>query len=271
MTGYAGTAERVRDITIGRQRLRVATRDGRGTPLLLCNGIGATLELLDPFVEALDPDIPVIRFDVPGIGGSPMPTRPYSILTLGLLLRRLLDHLGHDEADVLGISWGGAPAQQLALQCGGRVRRLVLVSTATGALMVPARPTVLAHMLTPHRYRDLDYAASVAPEIYGGSLRTDPGAVRDLLRSYTGPASWPGYFLQLAASAGWTSLPVLPLIRQPTLLLAGDDDPIVPLVNARIMHGLLPDSTLHVFRGGHLGLLSDADVLAPVVADFLRR
>ncbi len=57
-------------------------------------------------------------------------------------------------------------------------------------------------------------------------------------------------------------------MRQPTLVLAGDDDPIIPLANARIMHRLLPHSRLHVYPGGHLGVLTESDDLAPI-EDFL--
>ena len=73
----------------------------------------------------------------------------------------------------------------------------------------------------------------------------------------------------LAASTGWSSLPFLQLIRQPTLVLAGDDDPIVPVVNARIMARLLPSARLHVYGGGHIALVTEAAELAPVVEDFL--
>ena len=60
------------------------------------------------------------------------------------------------------------------------------------------------------------------------------------------------------------------MIRQPTLLLAGDDDPIIRLTNAKIMRRLLPNATLYVYPDGHLGLITRAAQLAPVVADFLR-
>lgn len=110
---------------------------------------------------------------------------------LACFLIRLLDQLGYDEFDILGISWGGGLAQQVAFQ---------------------------------H---------------------------------------------QLVAGLGWTSLPVLRFLRQPTLILAGSDDPIIPLVNARIMARLLPDATLHVYDDGHLGLVTQAHLLAPVVTDFL--
>jgi pimeloyl-ACP methyl ester carboxylesterase len=83
------------------------------------------------------------------------------------------------------------------------------------------------------------------------------------------PASGRGYLYQLAAGAGWTSLPFLPLIRQPTLILAGDDDPIIPLVNAKVMARLLPAARLHIYPDGHLGLLTMTDDLARRVSRFL--
>lgn len=78
-----------------------------------------------------------------------------------------------------------------------------------------------------------------------------------------------GYLYQLAAGAGWTSLPFLPLIRQPTLILAGDDDPIIPLVNAKVMVRLLPAARLHIYPDGHLGLLTMTHDLARRVSRFL--
>jgi poly(3-hydroxyalkanoate) depolymerase len=260
----------IRAITVMGQRLRIAIRPGDGTlpPLLLMNGIGANLELLQPFVEALDPAIEVLRFDVPGVGGSPPPSIPYRFATLAWLIARMLDQLGYAQVDVLGISWGGGLAQQFAVQHRPRCRRLVLVSTATGALMVPGRPAVLAKLMTPRRYLDPDYLAEVAPELYGGSMRSHPEYVRELIRA-TQSVGLRGYLYQLLASVGWTSLPWLPLIRQPTLILAGDDDPIVPLINARLMQRLIPNARLRVFHDGHLGLLTQARELAPVVAQFV--
>jgi poly(3-hydroxyalkanoate) depolymerase len=185
------------------------------------------------------------------------------------LTASLVRQLGYDRVDVLGISWGGALAQQLAWQSPRLVRRLVLVSTATGSIMVPGRPRVLAKMLTPRRFLDPNHAASVVGAIYGGTARTRPDRVLEALRGCTRPSST-GYVHQLVAGLGWTSLPWLPMIRQPTLVMAGDDDPIVPLVNARILHSLLPHSQLHVYPGGHVALVTEADDLAPVVARFLK-
>jgi poly(3-hydroxyalkanoate) depolymerase len=267
----AGPAERMRILTIGGRALRVSVRDGAPgwPPLLLCNGIGASLELFQPFVDALDPRRGVIRFDMPGIGGSPAPVIPYHLVTLPSLLAGLLDQLGYRQADVLGISWGGGLAQQFALCRADRVRRLVLVATGTGALMVPGHPRALLRMLTPRRHRDPGHTARIAGELYGGSAREDPALARDLLHGTTrlGPAR--GYYYQLISCIGWTSLPFLPKLRPPTLILAGDDDPIIPLVNARIMHRLIPRSQLHIYRGGHLELAADAERLASAVEAFL--
>ncbi len=251
--------------------VRVAVRPGTGAgpPLVLCNGIGASLELLQPFVDEVDPRIEVVRFDVPGVGGSPAPRVPYTFAALAWLVGTLVDRLGYDRFDTLGISWGGGLAQQLAFQYPRRCRRLVLVSTGTGTLMVPAHPRVLSKMLTPRRYRDPAYANSIAPKLYGGQLRLQPDEVRQVVHEQERLGPRAGYFLQLLAGVGWSSLPALPLIRQPTLILAGNDDPIIPLVNARIMHALLPHSALHVYDDGHLGLITAAGELGPVVSRFL--
>jgi len=241
----------------------------REYPLLLINGIGASLELLQPLVDELDPALEVIRFDAPGVGGSPLPAAPYRFTGLCGLIARLLTALGHDRADVLGISWGGAVAQHFAAFQRSRCRRLVLVSTATGALMVPARPAVLARMVTPRRYLDPSYLERAAPDLYGGTARTEAPRVAAAMNANNRVGSPRGYLYQLAAGAGWTSVPFLPLIRQPTLIMSGDDDPIIPLANARLMHRLIPDSRLHVYEGGHLGLVTEAAKLAPVVSQFL--
>ena len=266
-----GPTERIRMLTIRGRVLQVARRDGDPgrPPLLLCNGIGGRLELFQPFVDAMDPRRGVIRFDMPGIGESPAPVVPYHLAALAPMLTGLLDQLGVARADVLGISWGGGLAQQFALSRPDRVHRLVLVATGPGALMVPGHPKVLLRMLTPRRHRDPGHAARIAGELYGGSLRDDPALARELLHATARLSPARGYYYQLLSGLGWTSLPRLRKLRPPTLILAGDDDPIIPLVNARIMHRMIPHSQLHVYHGGHLELGIGAQRLAPVVEAFL--
>ncbi|MBV8347739.1 MAG: alpha/beta fold hydrolase [Mycolicibacterium sp.] len=260
------------------QQIRVDIRWRTGVPLVLCNGIGASLEVLDPLVAQLNPDTTVVRFDVPGSGGSPdspLPYRfPYLAAALGRLLKKvgIIDRrAGMAQVDVLGLSWGGALAQQFAFQNPHRCRRLILASTGTGSLMIPAKPSVLAKLLTPRRFLDHRYAASIAPDIYGGTPRTDPTMIRRVFGRQLMAGSRVGYLHQLMAGAGWTSIFMLPLIRQPTLIIAGTDDPIFPLVNAKLMRRLLPNSTLHVHDGGHVELIANAAEQARLVEAFRRQ
>ena len=248
--------------------LRIAIRPGTGTgpPLLLCNGIGMRLEAWQPFVDALDPAIEVIRFDVPGVGGSPTPLVPLRFPALAFLLGRMLDTLGYDRVDVLGISWGGALAQQFALQHPVRCRRLVLVSTGTGAVMVPGDPAVLVKLATPRRYFDPSYMEAIAPDLYGGEI--DPTVAREFADKMR-PGDGRGYFFQMLTGAGWTSILWLRCLRQPTLIVSGDDDRLIPVINAKVMRRLIPRAQLHLFHGGHLGLVLQANELAPIIAAFL--
>ncbi len=268
--------DRVRTISVRGLQARVSVRPARGRlvdepPLLLCNGIGASLEALQPLVDHLDPDRGVVRFDVPGVGGSQPPPFPYPIAALSSWVTALMGKLGHERFDVLGLSWGGGLTQQLAVQSRRRVRRVVLVATGTGSLMVPAHPRVLAKMLTPRRHRDPEYAASIASEIYGGSMRTNPERGAKLLHAATRAGPKRGYYYQLAAMTGWSSLPFLGLIRQPTLVMGGDDDPIIPAANPRMQAHLIPHAELHLYDGGHLTILTESDELAPVIEEFLQR
>src|SRR5512135_2361384 len=167
-------------------RIYVALEQGDESlpPLLLINGIGANLELFDPFIEALDnvggQKIGTIRFDVPGIGKSPLPPHPLRLRGLTDLIADMLDALGHPVVDVLGTSWGGGLAQQFAHQSPSRCRRLILVSTSPGSLSVPGNPSVLIKMLSPRRYLDPAYMVSLASSLYGDVFRQNP----DLAQSY---------------------------------------------------------------------------------------
>jgi poly(3-hydroxyalkanoate) depolymerase len=272
MTDPARTSMSVeRLVSVLGQQIRVDVRQGTGTgvPLVLCNGIGASLEVMDPLVEQLNPGTTVVRFDVPGSGASPDSPLPYGFPYLAAVLGRLLRKIDIDgQVDVLGLSWGGALAQQFAFQNPRRCRRLILVSTGTGALMIPGGPKILARMMTPRRFLDHDYAATIAGDIYGGTVRQDPTMVKALFDRQLMAGSRVGYLHQLLAGAVWTSLFALPLVRQQTLIVAGLDDPIIPVVNARIMGRLLPHATVHLHSGGHVDLITNARELAPVIETF---
>ena len=269
MVALPSTIGEERYVNAGGQRIRVNVRHGTGVPLVLCNGIGASLEVLDPLVEQLNPDRTVIRFDVPGTGGSPTSLAPYGFPYLAWVLGRVLSKLGIGVVDVLGLSWGGALAQQFAFQNPRRCRRLVLVATGTGAIMVPAHPRILAKMVTPRRFSDPNYAATIAGELYGGTVRAHGEDVARLFVRQLHAGSKIGYVHQLLAGSVWTSAFGLLAVRQRTLIIQGTDDPIIPTINARILKALLHHSRLHLHPGGHIDLVHNAAELAPVVDKFL--
>jgi poly(3-hydroxyalkanoate) depolymerase len=256
----------VRGLTL---RLVVSPGSDDKPPLLLMNGIGASLESLQRFVDHLNPEREVIRFDAPGVGRSPVPSHPYRLRGLCRSLAAALTELGYEKVDVLGISWGGALAQQFARSEGNRCRRLVLVSTSSGMVMFPGHPRVLSKMATHKRYTDPLFLEKFAHVLYGGSIRDDPEPALAALRSSEVPHSSRGYLMQLYAALGWTSFPFLPLIRQRTLVLSGHDDPLIPERNAKLLATMICRSELDIFQGGHLSMITEADDHAPRIEKFL--
>lgn len=265
----AGVPGESRMVDVDGHRLRVSIA-GSGRPLLLLNGFGVSIELWNPLREALH-GVRTIAFDPPGVGESPIPPLPVSIRSLARLGTRLLDELGENVVDVLGVSMGGAVAQELAHRAPGRVRRLVLCATSCGLGSLPGHPLALALLVNPMRNYSPGYARWAAPRMLGGRLRSSPGAAQTYvaLRG-SRPPDLRGFVWQMLGTAGWSSLPWLHSLRMPVLVVAGDDDPIVPLRNARMLASRIPDARLHVVRGGgHLFLLDSLEVVAPVIEDFL--
>jgi poly(3-hydroxyalkanoate) depolymerase len=250
-------------------RLRVDVV-GDGPPLLLINGFGVSLEVWAPLRHALS-GTRTIAFDAPGVGASSIPRLPVSIRSLAHLVIRLLDELDCKEVDVLGVSLGGAVAQELAHRAPDRVRRLVLCATSCGLGAMPGDPLALALLVNPLRNYSKRYSRWAAPRMLGGRMRTVPGAAgaHVALRN-SRPPELRGFLWQLLGMAGWTSLPWLHTVTHPALVLAGDDDLLVPLRNARVLASRLPSARLRVVRGGgHLFLLESLDAAAPVIATFL--
>jgi poly(3-hydroxyalkanoate) depolymerase len=258
-----------RQITIGGQVLQVAIKHSgeRRPPLLLFNGIGANWELAKPFLEALKNTTAII-FDVPGVGGSPRSLLPYRPSTLARLAAGLVAELGYTEIDVAGVSWGGGIAQQFAHQYPKLCRRVVLAATAPGVTMMPAGPSVLWKMLTPRRYTDKEYMKRIAPDLYGGAFRSDPSLIGRHAATMYGARNL-GYLYQLLAVAGWSSLPWLWSLPQPTLVLMGRDDPLVPPINGHILAALIPNAELRMIDDGHLFIVTRPAETAGLIEAFL--
>jgi len=258
-----------RTVQVDGLSIRTAVRPGKShlTPLVVFNGIGASLDLVIPFTNELDPDQEIIAFDVPGVGGSPAPLLPYTFRGMAKTVATMLDVMGYDQVNVIGVSWGGFLAQQFAYDQPHRCRRLILAATSCGVAMVPPSLKVLSLMASPRRYTDPEHGARIAPDIYGGAFRYD----KSLATAHTSKMKSPsrrGYYYQAMAVWAWTSAHWLHKIKQPTLVLAGNDDPLIPLVNMRMMANLIPRSQLRVINDGHLFLVTQAKTVAPIVTGF---
>ena len=265
-------------VQIGSHSIRVSIKQGKPntTPLLIANGIGASLELLEPFVQEMhisNPDIEIITYDSIGVGGSSTPTFPYRFSGLATIVAQVLDTLGYEQVDVLGLSWGGMVAQQFAYDYPQRCNKLILAATATGVTSIPPSLEVLKLMASPRRYTDPDFMASIAPTIYAGAFKTSPTLAAEYAAKMSEneyESTTLGYLYQTTALYWWSSLWYLNQIKQPTLLMAGSDDPIIRLCNMEIMNKLLPNSELYVVEnGGHLFLLTHSDTVVPLISKFL--
>lgn len=256
---------------VGGRTLRVATwrldTPSDHPPVLFFNGIGANIEAVAPLAEALS-DRGFIMFDMPGVGESPDPVVPYNPFTMSWTTAKLLDRLGVATVDVIGISWGGAMAQHFTLQHGGRVRKLALIATTMGMLMVPGNPASLSKMIDPRRYVDAEFMAKHFQTLYGGELEKSSEK-----SSHIGRLKAPtprGYLYQLLCMLGWTSAPALPFLTKETLIMMGTDDQIVVPINGKMLNSLIPNSRLYMVEGGgHLFLLTHADESIAELRSFL--
>lgn len=261
---------RVRDVALSRATLRIAEA-GSGPPLLLVNGIGAGFQTWRPLARRLSQRRRLIMLNEPAVGGWRQRGRPLRMPGLARLVVELCDVLGETQIDVLGYSWGGALAQQLAHLAPQRVRRLILASTSPGLGGRLPSPGVLALICSPWPYLSRTYLNTIAPVVYGGEWGRGTGpAQREFGR-------WMGYspnlidsYLQLYAISWWTSLPWLHRITAPTLVVSGAADPLVPVPNARLLAGQIPHARLELVPdGGHLWLLEHPEASARLIDGFL--
>jgi poly(3-hydroxyalkanoate) depolymerase len=256
-------------LRVGGRDLRVAVWKAKEgvkpqRPLLFFNGIGANLEAMSPLAEWFT-DRDIVTYDMPGVGQSPEPVVPYRPWIMAITTAQLLDKLGYDKVDVMGVSWGGGMAQQFAFQNTSRVGKLILAATSAGMLMVPGNIKSLSKMANPRRYVDPGFMLKNFQALYGG----DGGGAEHHTSRITAPTKR-GYLYQLGAMLGWTSAWFLPFLKQKVLILMGDHDKVVPLVNGKILKALIPQARLEIVEGGgHLFLVSRAAEVAPMIAKFL--
>jgi len=250
-------------------RIHVQER-GEGRPLLLINGLGANTDMWAPLASQF-PDRRLLLFDAPGTGRSTTPSHPLTITSLAELAAAVLDNRGVRQCDVLGYSYGGAIAQEMAYRFPGHVRKLVLASTNCGVGAVLGSPQAMFVLATPFRYYSKSYFYRIAASLYGGRTARNMDVRHRMMNSRSRfPPTSRGYTLQILGGATWSSRGFLSRIPHKTLVISGDDDPLIPLVNARYLAGQIPNATLEIVeRAGHLMLCDDASHLAGRIRKFV--
>ena len=267
MIGVAG-----RRLRVGQWQVQAAERGKSAAPapqspanrpLVILGGIGMNMEMLEPIASRL-PGRRILSFDMPGIGGSPDPIFPYTIPHMALTLAALLDRLRIEAVDLLGISWGGAVVQQFAFQHRARTGKLVLAATSAGGTMIPGNPSMISKMLDP-----MEYSAEKALRRNLATFYNGGGVDTVSLNAATAPSPI-GWSCQLAAFAGWSSAAFLPLLGMPVLIMADEDDQLVPPTNAHFLHHAVPGSRLEMTEGGgHLFMLARPEPFAVRLSSFL--
>lgn len=239
--------------------LEVHVREvGEGPPVLLINGLGAHSAMWSSLERALE-GFRVITFDAPGAGQSPTPRLPVGVGRLARLATLVLDLFEVEQADVLGYSMGGIVLQQLLADHPERVRRAVLVATSPGLGGLHGDAKAMLNIATPLRYLSESLYFKTIGSLAGGRARTDTewvarhGAVR--MRH---PPTMAGYVKQLMSLTAWSGLPLLKGIRNPVLVVSGDDDPLSPVANAMLLTHLIPGARMLLLRDeGHLLLMDE--------------
>ncbi|HEX4490347.1 MAG TPA: alpha/beta hydrolase [Acidimicrobiia bacterium] len=247
-------------------------RRGSGPPLLLLNGSGATLAtsgmLLDLFTSRFD----VAAHDQRGLGRTDVPSGPYSMADYAHDAVALLDALAWERVRVVGISFGGMVAQELAATFPDRVARLALVCTSPGGASASYPLHELAD-LTP------DARAALRPQLLDTRFTPEWLAAHEgdrrlaamMADRETAPAGSErarGEIEQLRARAGHDVLDRLGAITCPTLVASGRYDGIAPVANGEAIAQRVPNAELRVYEGGHAFFAQDPGAL-PEILDFL--
>ncbi|MEM5516693.1 alpha/beta fold hydrolase [Henriciella sp. AS95] len=224
-------------------------------PLVFLNGIGSSLEMAAPLARQFK-DRPFIALEMPGVGQTPATQFPLDPASLARLAVRSIEQAGLKRFTLMGLSLGGALAQQIAIQYRGRVDRLILAGTCTGTTMLPADWTEAG------LWRTLNPFAAIMDDLIADFSSAH---IRGVAMSNT-----PAMLAQFAPFAIWSSLYFLPMIEADTLVLAGSRDRIIPPKNAiqlsafipRADHRILPDA-------GHLFPFTEPERTASHIERFL--
>lgn len=238
---------------------------GKGPRLLRLWGTGADLRRpLTAFDRRLAEHFTILTLDQRGMGRSGKPDRPCSMADYADDALGLLDAAGWGPTPVLGYSFGGMVAQELALRYPDRVERLVLMSTTAGGAGGSSFPL--------HKLAGLPDAARVRRFLEQADIRRtgswqaeNPELWQQLLDDTLAgiqlgaadPAHRTGSRRQLEARRQHDTWERLPQLQLPVSVFAGRHDGIAPPEAQRRLAGRIPNAAFHIFEGGHLFVLQD--------------
>lgn len=252
-------------------------RSGEGAPLLFINGSGGDLRqkpgpMQGPIAEQFD----MVAHDQRGLGRSEKPDKPYTMEDYAEDALGLLDHIGWDRCRVMGVSFGGMVAQELAVRHPDRVERLVLCCTSSGGAGQPSFPLhQLAELPEKERVlRSIELSDSRMNSEWRESHPEQVSKIIEMIASRNShgaadPHSAMGAERQMEARRHHNVYNRLPRLDMPVLICAGRYDAIAPVENSEAIAEQLPNARLEVFEGGHMFLIQDPKASEAII-DFLR-
>jgi 3-oxoadipate enol-lactonase len=246
---------------------------GRGSPLVLIQGVGVGRWGWEPVADRLARRFRVITMDNRGIGASDTPPGHYSTRMMAEDVLAVLDHAGIQRASLVGISLGGMIAQELALAHPERVDKLVLVATIPGGPRSRPMPLGTTYLFAsaPFMTSQAKLHQFVQQTLGPTTLRRRPRIARRLAAAKLAhPQSESAWRAQTAAGMLFNPLGRQRRITRPTLIVQGTADQVVAPGNAEVLADLLPDARVQRFDGaGHLLYWEQPKRFVRVVTDLL--
>jgi 3-oxoadipate enol-lactonase len=237
--------------------------------LLLSNSLGSTLDMWEPQVAPLAERFRLIRYDLRGHGGSPVPDGPYALGDLGADAVALLDWLGIERAHVVGLSLGGMISMWLGIHAPERVDRLALCCTS--ARLGPPEGWAERAALVRRKGTQV-LAASVVERWLTPAHRDAHPDLVSRLRAMVAATPAEGYAGCCAAIEHMDLRGELSRVTAPTLVIAGEEDPASPPEHGELIASLVPGARLEVVEGAaHLANLERPEALTALLLGFLSR
>lgn len=249
---------------------------GKGEPVVLIYGYAGHSGLWFQQVPVLSKKYRVIAFDNRGVGRTEKPDIPYTMAMMAGDVAGLLDMVGINAAHMFGISMGGMIAQHFALSYPQRVISLILGCTACGGMhMIQPEPESLAALVDFERFKKMtpeEVVKQAMPFCYSQEfIETNPDIIEErVAKQLEYPTPKRGATRQAEAIMGHDTYELLPKIKLPTLVIAGDNDRLIPVENSRILASRIPGAELAIIKGaGHEFFIEAAEEVNKTVLDFL--